>query len=91
MLTGLHLDWTQQDNLSDFFFIEIQLIFNIVLVLAMECSRRSQWQLTPVLLPGKSHGWRSLVGYCPQGHKESDTTEQREEEEDCFSSKTVCL
>ena len=30
---------------------------------------------TPVLLPGKSHGRRSLVGYSPQGHKESDMTE----------------
>ena len=30
---------------------------------------------SPVLLPGKSHGWRSLVGYSPWGHKESDTTE----------------
>ena len=28
-----------------------------------------------VLLPGKSHGWRSLVGYSPWGHKELDTTE----------------
>ena len=35
-----------------------------------------QWQPTPVLLPGKSHGWRSLVGYSPWGRKESDTTEQ---------------
>ena len=33
-------------------------------------------QPTPVLLPGKSHGWRSVVGYSPWGHKESDTTEQ---------------
>ena len=30
---------------------------------------------TPVLLPGKSHGWRSLVGCSPWGHKESDMTE----------------
>ena len=30
----------------------------------------------PVLLPGKSHGWRSLVGYSPCGSKESDTTER---------------
>ena len=30
---------------------------------------------TPVFLPGKSHGWRSLVGYSPWGHKGSDTTE----------------
>ena len=36
---------------------------------------RRKWQLTPVLLPGKSHG-RSLVGYSPWGRKESDTTEQ---------------
>ena len=31
---------------------------------------RRQWHLTPVLLPGKSHGWRSLVGYGPWGRKE---------------------
>ena len=31
---------------------------------------------TPVLLPGKSHGRGSLVGYSPWGHEESDTTEQ---------------
>ena len=36
-------------------------------------SRRRQWHPTPVLLPGKSHGWRSLVGCSPWGHKESDT------------------
>ena len=30
----------------------------------------------PVLLPGKFHGWRSLVGYSPWGCKELDTTEQ---------------
>ena len=33
------------------------------------------WQPTPVLLPGKSHGWRSVIGYSPWGHKESDMTE----------------
>ena len=37
--------------------------------------RRRQWHPTPVLLPGKSHGQRSLVGYSPWDHKESDTTE----------------
>ena len=31
---------------------------------------------TPVFLPGESHGWRSLVGYSPQGCKESHTTER---------------
>ena len=37
---------------------------------------RRKWQPTPVFLPGKSHGQRSLVGYSPWGRKELDTTEQ---------------
>ena len=37
---------------------------------------RKQWHPTPVLLPGKSHVWRSLVGYSPWGHTESDMTER---------------
>ena len=37
---------------------------------------RRKWQPTPVFLPGKSHGQRSLVGYSPRSRKESDTTEQ---------------
>ena len=36
---------------------------------------RRKWQPTPVFFPGESHGQRSLVGYSPQGHKESDTSE----------------
>ena len=39
-------------------------------------SWRRQWQTTPVLLPGKFHGQRSLVGYSPRGCKESGTTER---------------
>ena len=38
---------------------------------------RRQWHRTPVLLPGKSHGGRSLVGCSPWGLEESDTTERR--------------
>ena len=37
---------------------------------------RRQWHPTPVLLPGKSHGWRSLVGCSPWGLEESDTAER---------------
>ena len=37
---------------------------------------RKKWYPTPVLLPGESNGWRSLVGYSPLGGKESDTTGQ---------------
>ena len=52
---------------------------------ALECTgrsscctraRRRRWHPTPVLLPGKSHGRRSLVGCSPWGHEESDTTER---------------
>ena len=37
---------------------------------------RGQWHLTPVLLPRKSRGRRSLVGCSPWGREESDTTER---------------
>ena len=37
---------------------------------------RRKWQSIPVLLPGKSHGQRSVVGYSPWGRKESDMTER---------------
>ena len=35
-----------------------------------------EWQPTPVFLPGEFHGQRSLAGYSPWGHKESDRTER---------------
>ena len=38
-------------------------------------SWRRKWQSTPAVLPGKSHGRRSLRGYSPWDSKESDTTE----------------
>ena len=37
---------------------------------------RTKWQPTSVILHGKSHGQRSLVGYSSWGHKEADTTER---------------
>ena len=43
---------------------------------------RRAWQPSPVLLPGESCGQRSLVGCSPQGHKESDMTEQLSTAED---------
>ena len=38
--------------------------------------RRRQWQPTPVLLPGKSHRQRGLVGCSPWDHQESNTTDR---------------
>ena len=35
-----------------------------------------KWQLTPVFLPRKFHGWRSLTGYRSWGSKESDMKDQ---------------
>ena len=37
--------------------------------------RRRAWQPTPGFLPGESHGQKSLLGYSPKDHKESDRTE----------------
>ena len=36
---------------------------------------KRKWQPTPVFLPGKPHGQRSLVGYSPWSSRDSDTTE----------------
>ena len=47
-----------------------------ILSLIWEDPWRRKWQPTPVFLPGKSHGQRSLAGYSPWCCRESDTTEQ---------------
>ena len=46
-------------------------------------SWRRKWQPTPVLLPGESHGQRSLADYCPWGCKESDRTERLNHHHHC--------
>ena len=43
--------------------------FSRVILLSASTTLRRQWQPTPVLLPGKSHGWRSMVGCSPWGHR----------------------
>ena len=48
---------------------------DVGLILSQGIKRRRQWHPTPVLLLGKSHGRRSLVGCSPWGREESDTTE----------------
>ena len=52
----------------------------LTLSLLFSCSitlqQRRQWHPTPVLLPGESQGWRSLVGHSPWGREESDRTER---------------
>ena len=46
--------------------------------LGREDTLERKWQPTPVFLPGESHEQRSLAGYSPWGHKQSDTTEATE-------------
>ena len=51
---------------------------NVILIsLTPSLKWRRKWQPTPVLLPGKFHGQRSLVSYSPWSRKESGTTERR--------------
>ena len=61
-------------NITSFYFLPTASLIEIFYLLAFE--RRRQWHPTLVLLPGKSHGRRSLVGCSPWDCKESDTTER---------------
>ena len=42
---------------------------------------RRKWQPTPVFLPGKSHRQRTLAGYSPWGHKESNMTKHEQQQQ----------
>ena len=66
--TGKTIALTRQT----FFGKVMSLLFNLLSRLV----QRRQWQPTPAFLPGKSHGWRSLVGCSPWGREESDMTER---------------
>ena len=48
----------------------------LVQLLGQKIPWRRKWQPTPVFLPGKSHGQRSLEDCSPGGHKELNMTEQ---------------
>ena len=50
--------------------------FSAIFYFHVSLIRRRQWHPTPVLLPGKSHGQRSLVGCSPWGRLTSDMTER---------------
>ena len=62
---------------SDFLSLSLTLYFTYFFIPESYLSfRRRQWHPTPVLLPGKSPGRRSLVGCSPWGRRELDTTER---------------
>ena len=54
----------------------IHLVFILHPTALLLTEKPMAWHPTPVLLPGQSHGWRSLVGCSPWGCYESDTTER---------------
>ena len=59
---------------TNYYVVQIYRFINCILP-AISCWRR-QWHPTPALLPGKSHGWRSLVGCSPWGRSELDRTQR---------------
>ena len=73
------VDFPGSSDSKAYFFVCLQIV-------CLQCGRprfnpwvgkifwRRKWQPTAVFLPGKSHGWRSLISYSPWGRKESDTT-----------------
>ena len=81
-----YIRWLPLD-LRHFFYFFVLFIYLFVRI-CLQCRRprffpwvgkipwRRKWQSTPVFLPGKSHRQRSLVGYTPWSHKESDMTER---------------
>ena len=56
--------------------VNLFLMRQLILDIPRLFHQRRQWHPTPVLLPGKSHGRRSLVVYSPWGRWGSDTTER---------------
>ena len=77
-LLPIYMSFTCFNSICLVLFLKLdflELSASIVLNLIFGC-QRMQWHPTPVLLPGKSHGRRSLVGCSPWGHEESDTTER---------------
>ena len=84
---------------QDWAFLVVQMVNNLpameetgVQSLGGEDPQRGEWQPTPVFLPEEFHGLRSLAGYSPWGHKESDTTEQLSAPQEWLreSQVTVC-
>ena len=69
ILTNINC-WTRAD--CKLFFEEKPMV--LLIYPTYRICRRRQWHPTPVLLPGKSHGRRSLEGCSPWGRWESDTT-----------------
>ena len=76
ILEATHIKWEMLILVDLCQYWSYQKILRLWHILIQHQLFSRQWHPTPVLLPGKSHGRRSLVGCSPWGRKESDTTEQ---------------
>ena len=96
------MDWIvhgvakSQARLTDFHirFLLISNAFSISCICALlggEDLLEKEMATTPVFLPRKSHGRRSLVGYSLWGHKESDTTELLSSSCNCWLWYHICV
>ena len=79
-LLGVRHDLVTQPPPCFPYIIKKLTVYQIIYLSSFICTSpsngRRQWHPTLVLSPGKSHGWRSLVGCSPWGREESDTTER---------------
>ena len=73
---GVFAFWVTREAHSNRYTLFFHCGFNLYFHSSSHVWQRRQWQPTPILLPGKSHGQRSLVGCSPLGHEESDKTER---------------
>ena len=71
-ITSWQIDGETVETVADFIFLGSKILQMVIAAMklkdAYSLEGRRQWHPTPVLLPGKSHGWRSLVGCSPWGH-----------------------
>ena len=70
------LSFCSKDFNFSFIFRSMMYFKLLIFLFTVQNKQRRQWHPTPVLLPGKFQGWRSLVGCSPRGLEESDTTER---------------
>ena len=80
---GVAKSQTRLSNGTTRAFLVVQTVKNLpamqetwVQSLGGEDPWRRKWQPTPIVLPGRFHGQRSLTGYSSRGRKQSNPTEQ---------------
>ena len=73
---GLNRAEIPETTLSSLFIYLFSTLSSLMCHIKDSFPWRRKWQPTPVLLPGESHGQRSLTGYSPCGCEEADMTEQ---------------